>query len=122
LHALLYRLCGGKDPTTLPGVADYLLLPLLGEGGTDLGKPWQTEKHFTAGLGLAPGSRQNAKRRGSQNRSRNRAGRLFCVIARRVGRRVAKALGVSPGGSKGGGVDWWPTWRWRASWPSCSGA
>jgi transposase len=93
LHGLLWRLCGGKDPTTLPGVADYVLLQLLGEVGTDLGTPWKTEKHFTAWLGLAPGSKQSGKRRGSQRRSRNRAGRLFCVIARSVGRSVDKALG-----------------------------
>jgi transposase len=93
LHSLLYRLCGQKDPTALPGVADYVLLQLIGEVGTDLGKNWQTEKHFTAWLGLAPGSRQSGKRRGSQKRSRNRAGRLFCLIARSVGRSVDKALG-----------------------------
>ena len=93
LHGLLWRLCGGKDPTTLPGVADHVLLQLLGEVGTDLGKYWKTEKHFTAWLGLAPGSKQSGKRRGSQRRSRNRAGRLFCVVARSVGRSVDKALG-----------------------------
>jgi transposase len=93
LHSLLWRLCGHKDLTTLPGVADYVLLQLLGEVGTDLGKNWQTEKHFTAWLGLAPGSRQSGKRRGNQKRGRNRAGRLFCVIARSVGRSVDKALG-----------------------------
>jgi transposase len=93
LHGLLWRLCGGKDPTQLPGVADYVLLQLLGEVGTELGKNWKSEKHFTAWLGLAPGSRQSGKRKGSQRRSRNRAGRLFCVIARSVGRSVDKALG-----------------------------
>lgn len=93
LHGLLCRLCGGKDPTQIPGIADYTLLQLLGEVGTDLGKNWKTEKHFTAWLGLAPGSRQSGKRKGSQKRSRNRAGRLFCVIARSVGRSVDKALG-----------------------------
>lgn len=93
LHGLLYRLCGGKDLTQLPGVADYVWLQLLGEVGTDLGQHWPSEKHFTAWLGLAPGSRQSGKRRGTQRRSRNRAGRLFCVIARSVGRSVDKALG-----------------------------
>jgi transposase len=93
LHGLLWRLCGNKDLTQLPGVADYTLLQLIGEVGTDLAKNWPTEKHFTAWLGLAPGSRQSGKRRGSQKRSRNRAGRLFCVIARSVGRSVDKALG-----------------------------
>lgn len=93
LHGLLWRLCGGKDATTLPGVADHVWLQLLGEVGTDLGKNWKSEKQFTAWLGLAPGSKQSGKRRGSQKRSRNRAGRLFCVIARSVGRSVDKALG-----------------------------
>jgi transposase len=93
LHEMLWRLCGQKDPTQLPGVADYVLLQLLGEVGTDLGASWKTEKHFTAWLGLAPGSRQSGKRRGSQKRFRNRAGRLFCIIARTVGRSVDKALG-----------------------------
>ena len=94
LHGMLWRLCNGKDPTQLPGVADYVLLQLLSEVGTDLGKNWKTEKYFTAWLGLAPGSRQSGKRRGRcPRRSRNRAGRLFCVIARSVGRSVDKALG-----------------------------
>ena len=93
LHGLLWRLCAGKDLTTLPGVADYVLLQLIAEVGTDLEKNWKSEKHFTAWLGLAPGSRQSRKRRGSQKRSRNRGGRLFCVIARTVGRSVDKALG-----------------------------
>ena len=92
LHGMLWRLCGGKDATTLPGVADYVLLQLLAEVSTDL-SAWPTEKHFTAWLGVAPGSRQSGKRRGSQRRQRNRAGRLFCVIARSVGRSVDTALG-----------------------------
>lgn len=93
LHSLLWRLCGNKDLTVLPGVADYVLLQLVAETGTDPGKHWKTEKHFTAWLGLAPGSRQSGKRRGSQKRGRNRAGRLFCMIACSVGRSVDKALG-----------------------------
>lgn len=93
LHSLLWRLCGNKDLTVLPGVADYVLLQLLAEVGTDLAKHWPSDKHFTAWLGLAPGSRQSGKRRGNQKRARNRAGRLFCVIAQSVGRGVDKALG-----------------------------
>jgi transposase len=92
LHAMLWRLCGGKDPTVLPGVADYTMLQLLSETGSDLGA-WKTEKHFTAWLGLAPGSHQSGKRRRTQKRHRNRAGRLFCVIARSVGRSLDTALG-----------------------------
>ena len=92
LHGMLWRLCGEKDPTVLPGVADYTMLQLIAETGSDL-KAWKTEKHFTAWLGLAPGSKQSGKRRGNQKRRRNRAGRLFCVMAQSVGRSVDKALG-----------------------------
>lgn len=42
---------------------------------------------------MAPGTRQSGKRRGSQKHGRNRAGRLFSVIARSVGRSVDKGLG-----------------------------
>ena len=93
LSGLLCRLCGGKNPTAIPGITDYTLLQLVAETGADLAKHWRTEKHFTAWLGVAPGSRQSGKRRGSQKRSRNRAGRIFCVVARSVGRSVDKALG-----------------------------
>lgn len=92
LHALLVRLCGNKDATVLPGLADHTLLSLIGEVGTDLTQ-WKTEKHFTAWCGLPPGSKQSGKRRGNTARQRNRAGRLFCLMARSVGRSVDKALG-----------------------------
>jgi len=93
LHGLLWRLCGGKDPTQLPGIADYMLLQVVSETGTELGKNWKTDKHFTAWMGLAPGCEQSGKRKKTRRRSRNRAGRLFCMIAMSVGRSVDKALG-----------------------------
>jgi len=92
LHRMLVRLCGNKDATVLPGLADHTLLSLVGEVGTDLSR-WKSEKHFTAWCGLPPGSKQSGKRRGNTARQRNRAGRLFCVMARSVGRSVDKALG-----------------------------
>jgi transposase len=92
LHAMLVRLCGDKDATVLPGLADHTLLSLVGEVGTDLSR-WKTPKHFTAWCGLPPGSKQSGKRRGNTARQRNRAGRLFCIMARSVGRTVDKALG-----------------------------
>jgi len=93
LRQMLWKLCGGKDPTAIPGISDYTLLQLVAETGTDLSTTWKTEKHFTAWAGLAPGARQSGKRRGSQKRSRNRAGRIFCIIARAVGRTADRALG-----------------------------
>jgi len=92
LHSLLVKLCGGKDLTVLPAHTDYSLLQLIGEVGTDLTQ-WATEKHFTAWAGLAPGSHQSGKRKGSVRRKRNRAGRLFCVMARSLARSKHIALG-----------------------------
>jgi len=88
LHRLLSKLCGGKDLTVLPAHTDYSLLQLLGEVGTDLSQ-WPSEKHFSAWLGLAPGSRQSGKRSGSVRRKRNRAGRLFCMMARSLAHKLA---------------------------------
>jgi transposase len=92
LHQLLCKLCGGKDLTVLPAHTDYSLLLLIGEVGTDLGS-WKTEQHFTSWLGLAPGSHQSGKRKGSVRRKRNRAGRLFCMMARSLAQSKNIALG-----------------------------
>lgn len=92
LRGILAQMCGGKDLTILPAHTEYSVLQLLAEVGTDLTK-WRTEKHFTAWTGLAPGSRQSGKRKGAVKRGRNRAGRLFCVIARSLARSKDIALG-----------------------------
>jgi hypothetical protein len=92
LQRLLMKLCGGHDLTVLPAHTSYSVLQLIGEVGTDL-KQWPTEKHFTAWLGLAPGTHQSGKRSGPVRRKRNRAGRLFCVMARSLARTKNVALG-----------------------------
>lgn len=92
LHRMLLQLCGNCDPTRLPGMADYSLLLVLGEVGTDLTR-WPSEKHFTAWTGLAPGAHQSGKRHGQQSRHRNRTGQLFCQMARSLANSVDKALG-----------------------------
>jgi transposase len=92
LHRMLVQLCGGRDPTMLPGMGDHSLLRLVGEVGTDLTK-WPTEKHFTAWTGLAPGADQSGKRRRTKPRQLNAAGRLFCDMARSAGNTVDSAFG-----------------------------
>ena len=92
LHRMLVQLCGGKDPTTVPGMADHSLLRLIGEVGTDMTK-WPSEKHFASWTGLAPGTAQSGKRRKSQSRQLNRTGQLFCGMARSVGHSVDTAFG-----------------------------
>ena len=71
---------------------DYSILQLLAETGPTLAA-WPTVKHFTAWMGLAPSSRQSGKRRRRERRFRNRAGRLFCVMARSLARSNQLGLG-----------------------------
>ena len=92
LRELLRRMCDGKDATTLPAHSEYTVLQIVGEVGTDLTK-WPTEKHFASWTGLAPGSAQSGKRRTAVKRRCNRAGRLFCVMARSLARSKYVALG-----------------------------
>jgi transposase len=92
LREILAQMCGGQDLTRLPAHTEYSVLQIIGEVGTDLTK-WATEKHFTAWTGLAPGSHQSGKRRRSVKRNRNRAGRMFCVMARALARSKDIALG-----------------------------
>jgi transposase len=92
LQQMLQQLCNGEDATAIPGITEYSLLCLISETGTDL-RRWSSAKAFTAWLGLAPASHQSGKRRGRVSRQRNRAGRLFCTIARSLARSVDKALG-----------------------------
>ena len=92
LHGLLMKLCNTHDATAIPAITDYSLLQLIAEVGTDL-RSWPSEKHFTAWTGLAPGSNQSGKRRGHSARHRNRAGRIFCMLAQSLARSTDKALG-----------------------------
>ena len=92
LHRVLVQVCGGQDPTTMPGMADHSLLRVISEVGTDLTK-WPTEKHFTAWTGLAPGTAQSGKRRKNQARQRNRVGLFFSAMARSAGNSIDTAFG-----------------------------
>lgn len=92
LHRMLVQMCGGVDPTRLPGMAEHSLLRVISEVGTDLLK-WKSEKHFTSWAGLAPGTAQSGKRRKNQARPLNRVGRLFCDMARSAGNTVDSAFG-----------------------------
>lgn len=92
LREILTHICGGHDLTVLPAHTEYSVLQLIGEVGTDLTQ-WHTEKQFTSWLTLAPGTHQSGKRKRSVKRKRNRAGRIFCVIARSLAKSKDIALG-----------------------------
>lgn len=93
LREILAQMCGGRDLTQLPAHTQYSVLQLVGETGTDLSK-WPTEKHFTAWTGLAPANHDSGKRKGRVKRKRNRAGRLFCMMASSLVRSKNMALGA----------------------------
>lgn len=93
LREILAQMCGGRDLTQLPAHTQYSVLQLIGETGTDLSK-WPTEKHFTAWTGLAPANHDSGKRKGRVKRKRNRAGRLFCMMATSLVRSKNMALGA----------------------------
>lgn len=92
LHQLVVAINGGCDASVVPALTDYSILQITSEVGTDLAR-WPTAKHFTSWLGLAPGAHQSGKRRGRQSRQRNRAGRIFCIVARSLANSTDKALG-----------------------------
>jgi transposase len=92
LHRVLVQVCGGQDPTKMPGMADHSLLRVISEVGTDLTK-WPTDKHFTAWAGLAPGTAQSGKRRKNQARQRNRVGLIFSAMARSAGNSIDTGFG-----------------------------
>lgn len=77
----MLRIFDGKDATTLSGITDYTWMQLLSEVGTDLTK-WETEKHFTSWLGLAPGQHSSGKmKRNKRKQGRPKAGQIFRTIA-----------------------------------------
>ena len=92
LREILAQMCGGQDLTQLAAMTHYGVLQLIGEVGTDL-SAWPTDKHFTAWMGLAPGNNDSGKRKGRVKRNRNRAGRLFCMLAQSLVRSKDIALG-----------------------------
>ena len=92
LREMLMQMCDGRDLTQLPAHTQYSVLQLFGEVGTDLTK-WPSEKHFASWTGLAPGNHDSGKRKGRAKRGTNRAGRIFCLMARSLVRSKNIALG-----------------------------
>jgi transposase len=92
LNQLMVRITGGHDLSQLPCLTSYSVMQIIAEVGTDM-TCWKSAKHFTAWLGLAPGSRQSGKTRKSQPRFRGKAGRLFCVVSQSLARSKYLALG-----------------------------
>ena len=94
LHELLMKLTGGKDPSQITGLTDKTLLEILSETGTDFSK-WETEKHFTSWLCLAPGMHQSGKRdKKKKKRGHTKAGQIFRQAAYSLNKSNKTALGA----------------------------
>ncbi len=94
LGAEMMKIFDGKDATTLSGITDYSWMQLLSETGKDLSR-WQTEKHFTSWLGLAPGQHSSGKmKRNKRKLGRPRAGQIFRQIAQSLLTSKRIALGA----------------------------
>jgi transposase len=77
----MLKIFDGKDATSLSGITDYTWMQLLSETGTDL-KRWETEKHFTSWLGLAPGQHTSGKMKKNKRKKGNpKTGQIFRTIA-----------------------------------------
>lgn len=94
LHGQLVSFADGRDATKLPGISPLGFMKLLGEIGTDL-SAWQSEKHFTSWLGLAPGSNQSGKRRRRVPRKKTMAGQIFREAVLSLAKSKHLALGAA---------------------------
>ena len=89
----LLKIFTGCDATVLPGITDYTWLQLYAEVGGDLSK-WNSEKHFTSWLGLAPGQHQSGKMKKRKNKkNRPKAGQIF----RQIGQSLIESKKIALG-------------------------
>ena len=90
----LVKIFDGKDATALSGITDYTWMQLLSETGTDLSR-WQTEKHYTSWLGLAPGQHTSGKmKKNKKKNGHHKAGQIFRQIAQSLLTSKSIALGA----------------------------
>lgn len=90
----MLKIFDGKDATSLSGITDYSWMQLLSEIGSDLSK-WETEKHFTSWLGLAPGQHSSGTmKRSKRKNGKPKAGQIFRTIAQSLLTSKRLALGA----------------------------
>ena len=87
IRSPLFRICGGSDLATLPGIGPYNALRLISEIGTDMSR-WKTEKHFTSWLTLSSNNRiSGGKLLSSRTQpSANRAAMILRMSAQSLSR------------------------------------
>lgn len=94
LGMVMLKIFDGKDATALSGITDYTWMQLLSETGTDLSR-WESEKHYTSWLGLAPGQHTSGKMKKNKRKlGRPKAGQIFRQIAQSLLTSKRIALGA----------------------------
>jgi transposase len=87
IRSPLLVLCGGVDPTELPGIGPDAALKLISEVGLDMTR-WPSEKHFASWLTLSPNRKITGGKllSSATQPSANRAARIFRIAAMTIGR------------------------------------
>lgn len=72
----------GSDLSKVYGISEITATEILSETGTDMSK-WETEKHFTSWLNLAPNNRTSGGKslKAKKIKKKNRAGQAFLMAA-----------------------------------------
>jgi len=92
IRSPLQQLSGGVDLSQIDAIGPHAALQLVAEIGTDMHR-WQTEKHFTAWLALAPNNRVSGGRRLS-SRTPSSANRAAAILRRCAMSLTRTALGA----------------------------
>lgn len=94
LDKKMMQLYNSKNLTVLPGITSYTLLKFFAETGGDY-SAWETEKQFTAWLGLAPSQYQSGKTRKYRKvKYTTTAGQILKEAAQSLLRSKNNALGL----------------------------
>jgi transposase len=93
LYGHLLGLSCGHDAQAAAGFSPHSWLKLISELGSDLSH-WQTSKHFTSWLGLAPAKSQSGRRSRRLARRKTRVGQIFRECALAVAASKNTALGA----------------------------
>lgn len=94
LDKKMQQIYDGKDLTVLPAMTSYSLLKFFSVTGSDL-RNWETEKRFTAWLGLAPNQYQSGQMKKYRRiKTNTQAGQILKECVQPLLRSKHLALGV----------------------------
>ncbi|MBU0561507.1 MAG: IS110 family transposase [Bacteroidetes bacterium] len=94
LHPMLMKLTAGNDPSQITGLTDSTLLEIISRVGVDMSF-WNTSKHFTSWLGLAPNMHDSGnKKKNKKVKNKSSAGQIFRIAAHSLTNSKHNAFGA----------------------------